>query len=105
MFEVSGGSGWIMGNEPFDHCRTWMGWIMRDGLAGRPLGEAEPKGANKRAAMQIRSAGLKLATAMAQARCSTLLSMRQEMAQGENFLKRFSGTSRNICKDLFQHSH
>ena len=80
-----------MGNETFEYSRTLMGCIMEGRLPGRPLGEAEPKGANKKAAMLITSTGLKLATAIAQTSCSTLLGEGQETARGENSLKNYQG--------------
>ena len=63
-----------------------MGCVM-GGPTGRPFGEAEPKGANKKAAMQKSSTGLKLSIAIAQTCFSTLLGVGQETARGENSLK------------------
>ena len=91
VFEASGGGGWIIGNETFDKSRTFIGRITGCRLAGRPLWEAEPKGANKKAAMQISSTGLKLATAMAQTYCSSLLGVGQETGRGDNSLENHQG--------------
>ena len=90
VFEASGGSASVMGKETLDHSRALMGCVM-GGPAGRPLGEAEPKGANKKAAMQKTSIGLKLSIAMALTCSSTLLGVGQEMVGGENSLKNEGG--------------
>ena len=90
-----------MGKETLDQSRALMGCVM-GGLAGRPLGEAELKGANKKEAMQKSSTGLKLCIAMAQTCFSTLLGVGQETARGENSLKYQGGVGiyASTCFDI-----
>ena len=80
VFEGSGGGAWVTGNVPFDQSLASMDGVMGDRLAGRPLGDAEPMGANDKAAMKISSTELKTFTAMAQNRISTLLGVGQGVA-------------------------
>ena len=102
VFEGSGGGAWVMGNETFDHSRASMDRVMGDRLAGRPLGDAEQIGANEKAAIKIRSTGLKTFTAMAQTPYLNTIRCRARGGVMGKFCQ-LSGRSWNICKCRCQH--